>query len=150
MKSRISKITVGRLYNLGNYEHVRYDLTVDVAEGESAASAIIALEKIIAGMKPLKNQPIKQEAELERDRRRIEEMKTMPVADWERNYGTYKGTVREIIERHEKDLAENENKRDAAVTRARRARQLFDDLAGAEKWTDAKLTWDNDDYFDEP
>ena len=31
---KITKITVGRLHNLGNYEHVRYELTVEVPEGQ--------------------------------------------------------------------------------------------------------------------
>ena len=41
----ITKITIGRLYNLGNYEHVRHDLTVEVKDGESAATAITGMEK---------------------------------------------------------------------------------------------------------
>lgn len=147
MKSRISKITIGRLYNLGNYEHVRYDLTVEVAEGESASSAIIAAEKIIAGLSPLKNACIKEESEIARLRTEIDNMRKMPVADWERRYGTYQGTMSEIIERHEAQLNEDIAKRAAALARARRARELFDDLAGAAKWADAKQSWDDDNDY---
>jgi hypothetical protein len=143
--NRISKITVARLYNLGSYEHVRYELTVEVPEGASATNAIIGVEKILAGLSPLKNACIKSEQEIERLRREIQEMRTMPVADWERRYGSYQGTVREIIERHEAELNESIAKRAAALSRSARARELFDDLGGAEKWTDAKLDWDDED-----
>jgi hypothetical protein len=39
----ITKITIGRLYNLGSYEHVRYELTAEVPQGESPATAIIGM-----------------------------------------------------------------------------------------------------------
>lgn len=144
MSARISKITVGRLYNLGNYEHVRYDLTVEVPEGDDASAAIVALEHIIAGLSPLKNACIKSEAELDRDQKEIDEMQTMPVVDWERRYGHCKGTAREVIERYQAQLNENREKREKALAIAKRARELFSDLAGAEKWTDAKQDWEDD------
>lgn len=28
----VTKITIGRLFNLGSYEHVRYELTVEIRE----------------------------------------------------------------------------------------------------------------------
>lgn len=82
----ITKITIGRLYNLGNYEHVRYDLTVEVKEGESAATAITGMEAIIAGLAPLSKACIKSAGELQRMAAEVEQMKTMPVVDWERRY----------------------------------------------------------------
>lgn len=141
---QVTKITVGRLYNLGSYEHVRYELTVEVPQGESAATAISAIERILTGLAPLKNACIKSENEIERAASEVEEMRKMPVVDWERRYGHCKGTAAEVIQRYEESLAEETQKRDAALARAARARKLFDDLGGAAAWKDAKLDWDSD------
>ncbi len=143
--SRVSKICVGRLFNLGSYEHIRYELTVEIPEGSSAGAAIVGLEKILAGLSPLKNACIKDQSEIDRLRREISEMRTMPVVDWERRYGHCEGTAVEIIARYERQLEEDTTKRAEALARAARARQLFDDLGGAEKWTDAKLSWEEVD-----
>jgi hypothetical protein len=49
---KITKITIGRLYNLGSYEHVRYEISVEVPEGESSATALIGLEKVVTALSP--------------------------------------------------------------------------------------------------
>jgi hypothetical protein len=144
-KLRIARITVGRLYNLGNYEHVRYELTVEVPEGASAASAIRGVEKILAGLKPLKMQCIDTEIELTRKEREIEEMRKMPVAEWERRYGHCKGTPSEVIARYEEQFNESKQKREHALLVAQTARHLFDDLGGAEQWKDATLDWQDEE-----
>ena len=146
---KITKITIGRLYNLGNYEHVRYDLTVEVGENESAAEAVKGMENIISGLKPLKNCNIKEARELQRRAEEVENMKTMPAVEWDRHYGHCKGTPSEVIERYQKSLEEDALKTHLAVDRAKRARELFDDLGGAAQWKDAKLAWDDYDYGDE-
>jgi hypothetical protein len=51
-KSRITRITVARLYNIGNYEHIRYELTAEVPEGCSAKAAMGNLVKIIRNANP--------------------------------------------------------------------------------------------------
>ena len=143
---RISKITVGRLYNLGNYEHVRYELTVEVKEGESAATAIIGVEKILAGLKPIERCGVPEEHEIERAKREVDEMRKMPVAEWERRYGHCVGTPSEVIARYEASLKENQDKREAALKHAQMARELFDDLGGASEFKDAKLSREEDTY----
>lgn len=145
-RMNITKITIGRLYNLGSYEHIRYELTVEVPQGESPATAITGMEKILAGLAPLKNACIKSADELERMARAVEAMKTMPAVEWDRHYRGYEGTPTEIIERHQKSLEEDSVKSKAAIDRAKHARKLFDDLGGAANWKDAKLDWENDDY----
>lgn len=143
----VSKITIGRLYNLGNYEHVRYELTVEVKEGESASAAVIALEKILRGLQPLDRRGIKSAAELSREEKQVEEMRQMPVAEWERRYGHCQGTPSEVIARYEAELMESTARRTAALERARKAREYFDDLGGVETWKDAKLDWEDDSDF---
>ena len=144
----ISKITLGRLYNLGSYEHVRYELTAEIQQGESAADAVTGMEKILAGLAPLKNACINTESEIAHKTKEIQDMKTMPVVDWQRRYGHCTGTAAEVIARYEASLHEEIEKREKALARAKRARQLFDDLGGASKWKDAKLDWQDDDDFD--
>lgn len=143
----ITKITIGRLYNLGSYEHVRYELTAEIKDGESAKDAVTGMEKILAGLAPLKTACISTESEIAHKTKEIQDMKTMPVVDWQRRYGHCTGTAAEVIERYETSLQEEIEKRDKAVSRSKRARELFDDLGGAAKWKDAKLDWQ--DYNDE-
>lgn len=143
----ISKITVGRLYNLGNYEHIRYEITVDVKELE-ASTAIVAIEKILAGLAPIRN-TVKSEMELKHMRATIEKMKTMPACEFERNYRGYEGTPTEIVARHEVALSEETSKRNEATKRAAIARNLFNDLGGAAQWKDRKLDWQDYDGEDE-
>jgi hypothetical protein len=146
---KITKITIGRLFNLGNYEHVRYELTVEVGELESAAAAVRGMEAILSGLKPLRNDCLTSASDLQRKAEEIERMKTMPAVEWERNYGHCKGTPTEVIERYQKALEEAAVKTHSAVERARTARQLFDDLGGAAQWKDAKLDWsdyDSDEF----
>ena len=145
---KVSKITVGKLYNLGNYEHVRYELTVDVKENESAETAIKGIEKLIVGLAPMCNLGVKTSIDLQRMRAEIEAMKTMPVVDWERRYGHCEGIASEVIQRYQKSYDEELAKTTAANNRAKRARELFDDLGGTAEWKDCKTDW-SDDWDDD-
>ena len=143
--SRISRISIGRVYNLGNYEHVRYELTVDVPEGESAAAAVIGMERIVEGLRPDRSSP--SAADLERSQFAIDEAKKMSAAAFERQHGNPVGGPDAYIARMQESLDKANADRAASQARQRRARRLFDDLAGAETFKDAKLSWD-DDYDD--
>lgn len=144
-KPRISRINIGRLYNLGNYEHERFELTIDIPEGASAQDAIIGAERILAGLKPMVG--IKEPSELRRMRVRLDEMRNMTEQQIQTQYGSWSApaTKETIIRRHEVDLDEEIEKRRKAIKKQEEARALFDDLCGAAKWVDAKLSWDNDD-----
>jgi hypothetical protein len=143
-QARISRITVGRLYNLGNYENVRYDLTVEIPEGQSAVTAIVGLEKIIAGMAPIRG--VKSEAEIGNDAFRVEAMKKLTTDDWNRQFGHCKGYREEVTARYEKDCKADKLKRNKAIKLAAKARALFNSLGGAAQWKDAKLNWQDGDY----
>lgn len=146
-KPRITKITLGRLYNLGNYEHVRYDLTVEVPDGASATKSILGMERIIAGLSPLKNARVRDVGDLRRDAAYIAKLKSLNAEEWKREHGESKGTRKEIIGRYEKALRDETLKRQKELRTAERARLLFDDLGGAARWKDAKLDWENDDQW---
>lgn len=49
---RITRITMARLHNLGNYEHVRYEVTVDLPAGTSPASVARDLEDTLNALEP--------------------------------------------------------------------------------------------------
>jgi hypothetical protein len=137
---KINKITIGRLYNLGNYEHIRYDLTVELKDDESAATAVLGLEKILAGLKPDKY--IKSEIELEREAAKIERMKKMTAEEWDNEHRYSQGSREEITRRYEAALEEEKRKRAETIARGEKARELFDDLGGASQWKDAKMEWE--------
>jgi hypothetical protein len=123
-------------------------LTVDVKEGESASIAIVAVEKLLASMKPLSKSCVKDASELGRMADQIAKMKTMPAVEWDRHYRGYTGTPSEIIERHEESLREERQKTEEAMERSKKARELFNDLGGAAEWKDAKSDWEDYDYGD--
>ncbi len=142
----ITRISVGRVFNLGNYEHVRYEITADVVPG-NAGMTIVALERLIEGLRPERS--IKSLGELERDGQRIAEMKTMSAASFERQHGNPVGGPDEYIKRCQASLDEEKAKREASLSKAKRIRQLFDDLGGAAVYKDAKLSWDDGDYHND-
>jgi hypothetical protein len=145
---KITKLTIGRLYNLGSYEHVRYEVSVEVPEGESAATAMLGLEKIIAGLSPKTHTHSRDD--LNREALRLEIMGNdlgLSEDEFRRKHGFFEGTpldyLRRCNESHNKSVAE----RDAWEKRGKQARFLLDDLGGAANWKDAKLDWENDEDF---
>jgi len=144
----VSKITIGRLFNKGNYEHIRYELTVEVKEGESAAAAVINLERILEGLKPISTLCIPSQRDIDSKSQELRRMGTLTDDFWAMEYGDYKGTRMEIIARHTEALAEAIQKRARALVRAVAARQAFDDLGGVDKFNQYKLDWENDDDYE--
>lgn len=147
---KVSKITIGRLFNLGSYEHVRYEMTVEVRDGESAASAIIGLEKVLEGLKPESQSCTQSRQELARAKLRLVEMRsqleTLPEDEFRRKHGHFEGTPAEYVARCERSHFEAVAKRDDWERISKSARRFFDDIGGAEHWKDCKLDWETDDY----
>jgi len=142
----ITKITIGRLYNLGSYEHVRYEMTAEIAEGESASKALIGLEKILSALNPKAPGSVPDEDAIKRDIRRLQEMRALNDEDFERFHGGYKGTRAEYLDRISQSIAEGTERLNAWKAKAAKARELLDDLGGAAEFKDAKLDWENYDY----
>jgi len=126
--TRVSRIAIGRLHNLGNYEHIRYDVTVDLVNGENPGLIIQRLEKLLAALKPITTDYDYQRA--------VKVMSDPELAADEtaRNIEVYKAR----IERHDK-----------AVARRERALILFAALGGQSQHTDAKDNWEDDGFWDE-
>lgn len=146
----ITKITIGRLYNLGSYEHIRYELTAEVPEGGSPATALLGLERILSALSPKTSTHSRQE--LWREGLRIAELGAALKAmadenEFRRKYGHFEGTPSEYVARCEQSHFENVKDRDAWERRSAKARKMLEDLGGAANWKDAKLDWENGDDF---
>lgn len=144
----VTKITIGRLFNLGSYEHVRYEISVDVKPKESAAKVITSLERILEALAPNKSKV--DQSEIDRSERRINEMLSernkLGDDEFKRRHGFFEGTPLEYIARCAKSLEEEKEKRESYKERHAKARKLLDDLGGEATWKDAKLDWeDNND-----
>jgi hypothetical protein len=149
---KTTKITIGRLFNLGSYEHMRYEITVEIPSSESASDAMIGLEKILEALKPERQCMVKTEAELERESFRLEELKkdlaSLGVDEFEQKHGWHiVGTAPEYIQRVEDGYRREVEKRVAYEKRAKCAREALDDIGGAATWKDAKLDWETDGDF---
>jgi hypothetical protein len=52
---RVSRVTIGRLHNLGNYEHIRYEVTVELPPGTAPASVVRELEDTLNALAEVAN-----------------------------------------------------------------------------------------------
>ena len=145
---KVSKITIGRLYNLGSYEHVRYEISVEMTEGESPATAMIGLEKIIAALSPKTHTHSRDE--LNRELLTVTELgkhlNEMSEEEFRRRHGFFEGSPVDYWKRCEQGYLQNVSQRVAWEQRSSKARKLLEDLGGAANWKDSKMDWeDNDD-----
>jgi hypothetical protein len=152
MEAHVTKITIGRLYNLGSYEHVRYEIAVDVPVGQSAATTLIGLERIMEALAPESKACVHTEGELDREQNRVLELQDhllkLTEEEFRHKHGWFEGTPKDYCERIEKSHEEERIKRQKWEKRARKARMLLYSLGGAANWKDAKLDWENDDDFE--
>ncbi len=122
-KSMISRITVGRLFNLGNYEHVRYEITTDIPAGVNVRSSLVSVMKILGGLRPVK----------------------LPY-NYEHMLATLATPPSELTET-ERDNLDNYRKQVQAVAGARALRDQalkgLDEVGGTSKHVDAKDKWDD-------
>lgn len=125
--SKVTRITIARLYSLGNYEHIRFELTAEVPKGGSAKNTLLDLGAIIARLKPLKK-PYNYELAKEVANKLFEQRTE---------------TENERFEEYSKIVTDYE------AGRALRIEALgkLDALGGTGKHTDAKDNWDDDPIF---
>ncbi len=148
-KARITRITIGRLYNLGSYEHVRYELTVEIPENGLVSETFQGLERLFVALNPRAPSGVAAEHEITRDKRRLEHMKELlgkGEEEFRRENTYFVGTSEEYIARCEESLNKAIKSRQDWEARSKKAREMLEDLGGAAKWHDAKLEWDDDDF----
>jgi hypothetical protein len=149
---RISRITVERLFNLGNYEHVRYGLTIDIPERSelTVQKVLTGVERILEALNPARLKACDSEDELKRKALRLQEAALLPDDEFARQYGqagcSYQGTRDQYQERMRQGYQEAKERREKTCALAAKARQMLDDLGGAAEWKDAKLSWEDYNY----
>ena len=126
-ETRISKILVGRVHNLGNYENIRYEITVDVGTNENPADVVTKLETTLEDLQAVSGVS-------DYDLRRSKAILEKPESELEE-------FDRERLEFHRRRIAEHK----AAFERRKNAKQQLAKFGGTEVFTDAKLNWDDDD-----
>ena|ERR1051325_1368874 len=50
-KTRVTRITMGRVYNLGNYENQRVEISVDISNGDDPANVFKNIEGILGNLR---------------------------------------------------------------------------------------------------
>ena len=137
---RISRITLGRLHNLGNYEHVRYEVTVELPPGTSPASVARELEDTLNALEP---RPPVSDWDLR------QAVKTLalpePVLEPKDDDDPFE-TPQQVLQRKraDRERARLHIERHEAWVKSRDAAlRRFDALGGSAQWTDAKDCWDD-------
>lgn len=123
MKTRINRITIGRLHNLGDYEHVRYEISVDVAEPDDPQAVLLFLERT------LNNLQVKSGIS-DFQLRMARESLAKPAEEQEQ---ARRDECLGRIQRHEN-----------AQARRRVALENLSALGGVTEFKDAKLDWEDD------
>jgi hypothetical protein len=143
---KITKITIGRLFNLGSYEHIRFELTCEVGERESAARAYRAMEVLIESLNPKRPSTVPSLSEIQRDQLRIEEARKMDAEQFRRMHGEPTGGKAAYLKRCAKHVKEGQARRKKWEAHRKHARALFDNLGGISHYRDAKQDWDDVDF----
>lgn len=129
--THVSKITISRLYNLGNYEHIRYEISVDVPAGESAANAAKDLYEILQDLRPNSVSAFtanNAQRTLERPELAADADQTTRMRDLED-----RSLARKVFQKwvDEQD-------------RQARARKALDAVGGSIRYHDAKMDWNDE------
>lgn len=145
----VTKLTIGRLFNLGNYEHVRYEVTVEVQPNEPAEALFRGIETVMEALNPVKPQSVGDTTDLARMRQVIQRVQETPeYVDGElQDFGYSHELHRQQTKAEQLAVMEDEYFKFRAATiawheRRRRALAALNDLGGAAEFTDAKLNWD--------
>lgn len=120
-KPILSRITIGRLYNLGNYEHVRYELTFEVTPGEDPSAIMKVAEKVIRDLQPVKDTG-------EAHRQSVLKRPASDLAPWE---------LQQV-----EALKDESSRYRHALSRRRDAIEKLKSLGGIQAFKDAKDQWD--------
>ncbi len=137
--TQVTKLTIGRLYNLGNYEHVRYELTVEIGEGRSAALALRNTMRILRAANP---KPPCDDYEYKSALERLKD----PQA-WHKNVADKKERV-QAIRNMVRDAKANVKAYEAWKARRKAAEALLDSIGCVKEFKDAKLSWQDDDEWE--
>lgn len=125
---RITQVEIARLHNLGNYEHVRYQLKLELPLGTSPGSVIAEIEQLLSDLEP--KCPVDS---FELGRARLT-LSRQPEPDDDPERVAFR---REDAERTLTRWKQWDDQRRASLAK-------FDQFGGLAVHTDAKVDWDDD------
>lgn len=134
-RARVTRVSIDRLYNLGNYEHIKYSIGIEIPEGADVLESVSKLRQVLRALKPLK-----AEGYTEKKARQIVDMTP------EEREQAVKDTRISMEDTVAAPILVG--RLDARKARRERALQLFNNLSGQDVYTDHKEQWD-DNYDDE-
>jgi hypothetical protein len=126
-KSRVSRIHVGRVYNLGNYENERVEVTVEIGSQDDPSRVLRSVENILADLHA-------KSGIMGHNLRQAESVLAKPESE----LSTY---AREEIPTYREWVA----KRDAAAARRLAAREALSTLEYTREHIDHKEKWEDED-----
>lgn len=124
----ISEISIGRLHNLGNYEHIRYEVKLYITGDENPGVVINRVEGLLAALRPVPRDFEYEQAIL------VLSNPELVARETSRNVETYKRRI---------------EKYNNAIKRRERALVLFGAMNGVSQHTDAKDNWEDDDFWND-
>ncbi len=130
-------MTIGRLFSLGNYEHVRYELQIDIPEGRSASTALKNAMRLFKAANP--KPPIPKY-----DYEHCKSILSDPTA-WHKNIVNRQErakAVRELVKKSKATVSTY----DAWLVRRRQAEQILDNIGATKEFREAKCDWEYDDW----
>lgn len=138
-KTKVTRLTIGRLYNLGNYEHIRYEITVEIGEGRSASLALRNTMRILRAANP---KPPVSSFDYESAKKRLEDPESWhknvtPVSERKKRIKEMVANAKNTVKRHDNWMA-----------RRKVAESMLDDIGATRVFKDAKLSWGEDDDDD--
>src|ERR1051326_3409647 len=129
-KSRVTSISMKRVHNLGNYENVQYEVTVDIGEKDNPGKVLATLEQILEDVRAKSGVDNYQ-------LRRAQEVVDKPAKDRTDTEKVNLKGYKEMLRRH-----------DAAMKRREKAIQALATLNYTSTHNDAKQNWDDRDGDD--
>ncbi len=129
-KTRVTHINVGRVYNLGNYENLRVELSVDIAPSDDPTKVFRSIENIL--------RDLRAKSGVDRyDLHRAKEALAKPESELDEYEQKKLKSYREYVAKHEASLARRQKAREALAT-----------LDYTSEHKDHKLDWDDDGFGD--
>ena len=128
-KTRVTSLHVGRVYNLGNYENQRVEITVAVGADDDPARVLRTLEAILGNLYA----------------------KHGLMGHYVREAQAVLAKPEEALSANEREmlpkLRERVEKAEEAKRRRQAAREALSTLDHTSEHKDHKLDWDDDDYY---
>lgn len=121
----VNRITIGRVHNLGNYEHVRFEISVNLTEEDQPGACLAEIYDLLEDLDP--TPPVS-----DYDYQRAKAALGRPDEEWEEwergNLEHYQNTVNRFEEHR---------------TRRRSAVEQLNQLKGTARYRDAKDDWED-------